>query len=422
MRTSLALLLLLASARADDAAEENRLLRERLAAAEQRIGALEQQRGAQQRAALQGDIETYLETARPETPAPLAGYDNGLFVRDAAGNHLLRLNGQLQMRFAANEQEDSLGDPHVAGFEIPRAKLIATGHVLSPRWQYKLEGNFDLDDGVLTLQDAWVTYYAECGWSVTAGQFKCPVLREEKVDSMYQLAVDRSVVNDALTSGERLQGVAVGYAREAWRAWGAYTDGDGNVNTPVLAGDAEYAFTFRGELLLKGRFDLFEDFTSFRGDAPGILLAINAHFQRGESGQPGPEAEVFLLSFDASFEFGGANAMVEAIYVQLDPGGAGGVREMFGLVAQGGFFVTETVEVFVRYEYADLDPLGFSSNINIGTIGVTRYFDRHRIKLTGDIGYAFDAVPVTTKYSDFREDIPLASGQLVLRIQLQLLF
>ncbi len=432
------LLVLAAAAAAQGTEEENKALRERLAAAEQRIEKLEQESAGKDRAALETAVNEYLASARPEAPdaAPLAGYGPvpyrggcgctphevmGFYLRDASGDFLLRIGGQLQVRYALNEQEDSLGDPSLSGFEIPRAKLVASGNLFGPHWTYKLQGNFDVDGGTFTLEDAWVTYYVS-KWSFTAGQFKCPALREEIVDSAYQLLVERSVVNDALTSGERFQGVAVGYLRETWRLSGSFTDGDGSRNTPVLQGDTDYALTFRGELLLGGTFDLFDDFTSFRGDAPGTLLAINAHFQGAETGTPGQGTDVLLLSFDLSFEFGGANVFFTGIYEQVDQGGTTGTREPWGFVAHGGYFVTERLEVFGRYEYADLDPLVPPDKINIATIGANWYFHRHRVKLTGDFGYAFDAVPVTQKYTDYRRDVPFASGQIVLRIQLQLLF
>ena len=66
--------------------------------------------------------------------------------------------------------------------------------------------------------------------------------------------------------------------------------------------------------------------------------------------------------------------------------------------------------------------IGLAGDISILTVGANRYFRGHRIKLTGDVGYAFDAVPVTTRYSGFREDVPFAEGQVVVRVQLQILF
>ncbi len=430
-------LVLAAAAAAQDDSEENRALRERLAAAEQRIEKLEQDSATKDRAALETAVSDYLATARPESPdaAPLAGYGSvpfrngcgctttdamGFYVRDESGDFLLRLSGLAQIRYVLNDQDDSLGDPTLSGFEIPRAQLVASGNVFGRQWTYKLQGTFDVDGG-FRLDDAWITYYVS-DWSFTAGQFRCPAIREEIVDSGYQLLVERSVVNDALTSGEPFQGVAMAYFRETWRLQGAFTDGDGTANTPVLIGDTDYALTFRGELLLKGTFDLFGDFTSFRGESPGIMLAMSAHTQGGETGTPGQGADVWLLSFDASFEFGGANLFFTGIFEQVDDGGVAGTRTPFGFVAQGGYFVTDRLEIVARYEFADLDPLVPPDKINVATIGANWYFHRHRVKLTGDFGYAFDAVPVTQKYTDYRRDVPFASGQIVLRIQLQLLF
>src|SRR5262245_23685164 len=343
---SLILLVLAAAAAAQDPAQENKELKERLAAAEERIGRLEQESASKDRAALEHAVNEDLATSPPgvATPEALAGYgpvsfrngcgcstteEMGFFLRDASGDFVLRLSGQLQIRYALNAQNDSLGDPSLSGFEIPRAKLVASGNLFGPQWTYKLQGNFDsFDGGSFTLEDAWVTCYVG-DWSFTAGQFKCPALREEIVDSAYQLLVERSVVNDALTSGERLQGVAVGYMQPTWKLSVSFTDGDGATNTPVLAGDSDYAVTLRGELLVRGSFETFQDFTSFRGDPKGILVGLNGHFQGGETGTPGQEMDAILLSLDVSLEFGGSNVFVEAIYEQLDEGGVGGKRNPF---------------------------------------------------------------------------------------------
>ncbi len=402
-------------------------LRARLEAAEEKIRVLEQAKAARPDASsLKEAIEDYLE--RGAAPAAAgderAGYDDGFVLRSADGRFLLRANGHFQVRFVSNHQEETLGDPERHGFENTRTKLLLTGHVWSPAWTYRIETDFDLDGGALTLRDAHLAYDFGNGWGVQVGQCKCPVLREERVDSAFQLAVERSNVNDVLTSGERFGGgVAVWYAARSWRAIGMFSDGDGTPNTPALAFDTEYAFTMRSEWLLRGAWSQFDDFTSFPGHAPALMVGFNAHTQRGESGTAAAEPEVVLFACDVNAEFDGANAFAEFVYVHLDPGGADGARELIGVVVHGGYFVHDAVELFGRYEWATLDdPTSFSDVISIATLGANWYVEGHRIKVTGDAGYAFEPVPAAGRYSGFRADTPFGAGQVVVRVQVQFRF
>lgn len=410
-------------ARAQKAADETEELRSRLEAAEEKIRRLEEQRSSP--VDLRKAVDEYLASPAQLPPdRSAAGYDDGFFVRSGDGRFLLRANAHLQFRFVSNHQEETLGDPERHGFENTRTKLLLTGHAWSERWTYRIETDFDVEGGRLMLRDAHVTHHFDGGWAVQVGQCKCPVLREERVDAGYQLAAERSNVNDVLTSGERFGGgVAVSWTSTALRAIGMFSDGDGTPNTPALAFDSEYAFTFRGEWLAKGQWRQFEDFTSFRGHAPALMVGFNVHTQKGESGTSAPEPRVVLLACDVSLELDGANAFAELVYVNLDTASADGTRHLFGVVVHGGWFVTETVEPFARFEWATLDdPAALADEISVLTVGVNKYIDRHAIKLTLDVQYAFEPVPAAGRYSGLRVDTPFGEGQAAVRVQIQLVF
>lgn len=409
---ALALGILAWAAAADEKDEEIARLKERLARSDER-----------DRAALREQVDAYLSERAETAPSGDAGYDEGFFLRSADRRWTLRINGQIQLRALYDNQEESLDDAHRWGFEIPRAKLVFSGAAGDPRLTWRLQGNFESDGGGFTLEDAYLAWDSGNGWMIVGGQFKCPVLREEKVDSAYQLCVERSNLNDVLTSGERFGGgVAVSYGRENWRVWGAVTDGDGTANTPALLADTEYAVTFRGEVVLQGSFRQFDDFTSFRGDPKGIMLGVGAHTQKGEYGTSSVESEVLLLSADLSLEFGGANLFGEVVYVHVERG-TDPARDILGFVLQGGLFVGSKTEVFARYEFADLDSDEIApSNLSVLTAGLNHYFRGHKAKATFDLGYAFEVVPAVGPYSGLRVDNPLADGQFLIRLQFQALF
>jgi hypothetical protein len=65
-----------------------------------------------------------------------AGWDKGFFLGSADGNWLLRIGGQIQVRYAASFQDDAPdGEDDRYGFEVRRAKLKLKGHVVDPSWQ-----------------------------------------------------------------------------------------------------------------------------------------------------------------------------------------------------------------------------------------------------------------------------------------------
>jgi hypothetical protein len=348
-----------------------------------------------------------------------AGYDNGFVLGSSDGNFSLKLNGQLQTRFIYNYQDNSPVDNDRWGFENTRTKLFFSGNVVNPDWMYYIEADFT-ESGTFTLDDAYITYNYGNGWKAMMGQFKAPILREELVHSRYQLAVERSWLNEYFTGG-RTQGIAVDYRGDQFHFTGSYNDGANTPNTPWSTRDTEFSFTGRAEVLFQGTWDQFNDFTSWQNEETGFLLGGALHYQVQEYGTPAPdELTVLLATIDASVEFGGANLFGAFVYRNLDDD-AMLSSDQFGFLVQGGFFLNEDWELFGRYEFADLDMEGVD-DANLVTIGVNRYWAQHGLKWTTDVGFGIDTVPATSTITGWREDSVDEDGQIVVRTQLQLLF
>ena len=96
----------------------------------------------------------------------------------------------------------------------------------APRTWYEgpLPPDFGRSGGDLELQDAYIGKVLGNGWTVLAGQVKVPMTREFQVDSMHQLAVERSMV-DLEYGARRTQGVALAYGNDQMRLTCAYADG-----------------------------------------------------------------------------------------------------------------------------------------------------------------------------------------------------
>ncbi len=357
-----------------------------------------------------------------------AGYDNGFMIGSSDGAFSLKINGQTQVRYVWNIQDDLAGsDSNQAGFEIARAKLAFSGHVYDSTWKYNIRGGFVNGTGTFTLDNAYIDKDMGDGWTLRLGQFKLPVLREELVESYYQLAVDRSLVNETLNQGYS-QGVALMRTYDCFRWAAAFSDGLRSQNTTFVTDMIEYAFTFRAEAMLSGNWGQFEDFAGWRGGEFGLLLGGAIHYEEGESGTLATETELTLITVDVTAEWDGASLFAALMYQDTDP--SANNENPWGFVVQGGFFLSDDWELFGRFEYGDEDNTAANiDDLTIITVGVNKYFAKHGMKWTTDVGFALD--PVTAFWGaaggpiGWRTDSagpPAQEDQLVLRSQLQMTF
>lgn len=349
-----------------------------------------------------------------------AGYNNGFFLASGDGNFKLKLSGQMQFRYVLNMQDDSSSDSTRSGFENRRTKLTFEGNVFDPSWGYHVTGAFDRDGGAFFLEDAYIKKSMDNGMALTMGQFKLPFLREELVSSKYQLAVDRSIMNEVYNQ-DRSQGVQLSWAGEQFRWAAAFSDGFGASNSSALAYDTEWAFTGRVEFLAAGGWDQFKDFTSWQGEDYGVMIGAAAHYQKEEYGTfMTDELELLTYTVDVSVEFGGANVFAAFVGRSLDDDN-GTDLDQYGVVVQGGVFLTEDFELFGRYEWSDFDIDGVE-DLSVITVGVNKYWNKHGLKWTTDVGFGLDEVAVSAEGVGWRFDPSDEDGQIVIRSQLQLLF
>lgn len=369
----------------------------------------------------------------------IAGWSDHFFLASPDGRFKLQLEGQLQFRYVWNYHDRS--DRYIGGFENTRTKLALRGHVFNRDLTYLVRGRFDRSGGGFGLEDAWVRYLLNNEWSVRAGQFKLPFGREELVSSARQLAVERSLINESLNLG-RSQGVELTYANHTSRLSFAVSDaGQDQVggfaivgttspaNSPALqAGFAEYAVTGRYEHLIAGRWAQFDDFTSPAGEEFGLLVGVGAHLQQDEFGTgfgPVRDEELWLAwTVDASAEWGGASVFASVTHHIIDDPGFGDVN-VYGLVIQGGAYLTPKFEAFARFEYGvfDFAALDFD-DVSLLTLGGNYYFDGHDAKLSADIGFGLSEIASAwdSSIAGWRFDAAGSEPQVVIRTQLQLLF
>ncbi|MEL6329139.1 MAG: hypothetical protein AAFR38_05720 [Planctomycetota bacterium] len=355
-----------------------------------------------------------------------AGFD--IAGKDGA---TLNIGALVQFRYTANfRDEDAAGvgssGDFTHGFEIPRAQLRFSGNVINDRIRYYIEGDFgevNSAENDFQIEDAWIEYdFAGSleGVTVRAGQFKLPLIYEELVHPEYSQTVDRSVANEVF-SQQRSQGIQFAYTSDAWRAMVAVSDGLATGGSGFAGAEADIALTGRFDYKFEGDWDAFNDFSSFQTDEAAYRVGAALHWETwGDTNNAAAgglasaplgtlsgttDGQLIAYTFDAQLEFGGWNFYGAFLgsYVDSDAStaGAAGVGEFndFGVVAQAGYFVTEQVELFARYDgvFVDDERAGFSGagaedNFNFVTFGGTYFFvpESHALKFTTDVVISID--------------------------------
>lgn len=394
---------------------------------------------------------------------PTAGHDGHFFLASPDGNYRLNVGGLLQAGFVYNNHDTddgAGGDEDRWGFEMKRTQLSFWGHVVNPNWMYKIEGEFSRgstsvdpdDDGndsgffldlggagtssesdcSFCLLDAWIAHNCGNGLVVYVGQYKAPFLHEEMVDDQYSLAYDRSAISEAFTSSF-VQGIMVHYRQDVWEIYGSFDDGPRSSNSTALSYDTEFSFHARANWLIAGTWEQQAQHTSPRGQEFGARLGGAIRYMMEEFGTPGPgafgEAELFSWTIDGSVHFGGASLMAAIVGNMVDFEAAGSPDfDPWGIMVQGGFYLTDEWEIFGRFEWADPDIAGVE-DLTLLTFGVNYYFAGQQVKWTADIVIGLEEIdPGWVGTFNAGDLIGLVGdaggndGQIALRTQLQLVF
>jgi len=342
---------------------------------------------------------------------------------------------QVQSRYQYNMRDDASttlalpDDDTTTGFVIRRAKVAISGDV-TENMKGKLQFAFDRRTGQAALEDAVVSWAVNDDLTVRVGQFKPGVLREELVSSKQQLAAERSATNETFNQ-DYTQGVELGFGGDNWRAAVSLNDGFNTDNTAFnSASEADYGVSARAEFLVGGgEFGQFKQFTSFRGSNAGGMLGVAVHHQSMGDTNPSttPSTDMTTVTGDFSWVDDGWNLFVAGIWRSMDTGAA--TIDDSGLVVQGGFFVSDSDELFARYAAvfagSDNGP-GSDQDYSDVTVGWNHYLvpESHAAKFTLAGTYSFDATTTSVvSTSDGHNLLPDSEdGQFGIIAQLQFLF
>ncbi len=389
---------------------------EALQAKVEQIQAAEQARDA---VAPEGDaVEAALADAKARSAQPLlmqfaddpdpftAGHNGKFLLQSPDGRFSLNPNFQLQIRHVANfapEGGDEFEDLDF-GWELRRTKIGFKGNAFSEDLTYDIKFAFDRSGGEAILENGFVDY-APGRFGLRIGQYKDPLFYEESTSSSKQMAADRSMVNESLGGGITgfVQGAGLIFKGEKFTGLLAYIDGTDTANTNFEdAGELRDAVSFRGDFTLAGNDEAFDDFTALGTDETSARFGFGALLDAVELDDDGDDdfAYVILATADFGLETTAGDSLFFAGYFNYADNGDDDFAN-FGAEAQYAKVLDADAgwEIFGRYNFVLLDEeiaLGEGASEDFFhevTVGVNKYWESHKVKMTVDVSYLFNGTP-----------------------------
>lgn len=368
-----------------------------------------------------------------------AGHDGVFFIAGDDGRFRLNVGGLVQFRYAYTHRSGS-GEDDDQGFFFPRVRLWFNGSI-AEGVTFRIRGQFSGTEkvgyaqertvgGQLELDQAWVNLRLNDRWGLRFGQQASEFSRENELAPQDQLGVNASPT-DATYGFGGYEGVRLAYQDDALRVFATYSDGMRNKNTDYTdPRNADFAMTLKAECLLAGAWSRFNDFTSRPGEEFAMMLGAGVHWENGaEIGDPAERTSLLGGIVELSLEgdgwtlFGAGHAFRNTF---LSPDGRG--LYDYGLVVQGGVYLAERIEPFVRFDavFPDSDRVSRNQEFKTLTAGFNYYPfpGSNAAKFSFDIMYMFDdeAGSLVNPSSNAGVLASNSDDQLTIRAQFSLVF
>jgi hypothetical protein len=366
---------------------------------------LTEQRAAQVRGIVQDVLADADTRASLQNTAATSGYDNGFFISSADGNFKLKVTALEQVRFVYNSTYNQAISPENSwGFENRRTQVWFTGNVVDPTWTYALgltvesqtdpyyqtpaPGGFAL--GYAYVRKTWKN--SDSQFYVQGGQFSAPWTLESTLWSAGQTQMGEFSAFEYMFGVGLTTGILAGWQNDFLRVQGSWSNnldpyvstlgagyGTQSWNSPFNTG---VALAARGDIKLAGTWDQFSTESSFRGEEFGAKIGVGFMYQNGRTSNffvtP---ASPLGVTVDGAIDFGGANIIAQFGY--MDDTIANGGNQ-WGFNVQGGFFITDDLELFGSWTYASVDT-GVAPGRTEGSViqfGGNWYFAKNNCKAT----------------------------------------
>ena len=329
-----------------------------------------------------------------------------------------------------NVRNDDFGyvEDFSSNFLIRRSRFKFNGYAFTPKLKYKMEfglTNRDIGGGIDAehnkaprfILDAFIEWNFYKNFTLKAGQSKLPGNRERVISSANMQTVDRSRLNSRYNI-DRDMGVQLKHNFKIGdnfivKEWACFTQGEGrNLTANNIGG---YDYTFRVEMLPFGKFQSKGDYIGGaikREQKPklavGFTYDINdrAPRERGQNGSfiynadgsYGAGKTLNTMFVDLMFKYKGLSIMAEYankstadgevnVYDNVDTSLVVGTYYVgTGISAQAAWMFENNVEVLGRYTMITPE-VGVSNNETEYTLGLSKYFVGHKLKVQTDLSY-----------------------------------
>lgn len=363
----------------------------------------------------------------------LAGYTNGRFILQSDdGKYLMHPWLQLQFRYVANwrdgGKDKGMENDYQGGFEVRRLKFGVDGNLFGDQLNYFTQFAVDRHTGNLQLEMAWIKYqFDHSPFAVRAGQFKAPIDHEQLATSRLFPAIDRTFVDDAFLNGEGfVKGVSLIYDPGTFvRSEVAYTGGLRNYNTnflpyPNAGSPATWGASGRVELKAFGKWKDYEQITAYGISEDSLVFGAGADYTEISG------SGAILQVVDGQWQTRGGLSLYAAYlgrYTANNPAAKGAYTYDPTARFQVAWAIDKHWEPYARYEYVHFDgrefPKGTQTNVEILTVGGNYYVYGQGFKISADVSYLPNGVPVND--DAFGLLVNNGRAEVVGRIQFQLL-
>lgn len=352
---------------------------------------------------------------------PKFSFKDGLGIATPDSNWTLNLRFRMQLRAQMNTVSGDELEPSSFNAMVARTRLMFRGNIISPKFGYYLQLAFSSNDQGFAsnnvssinnnpnvIRDAVFFYRPNKDIEIGFGQTKLPGNRERVVSSGSLQFFDRSIANAAFNI-DRDFGVFLftnhNISKEGIvRFRGAISTGEGR---NIQRTDNGLCYTGRIEYLPFGNFKNNGDY--FEGDIeheqkPKLSIAgtysVNSKSIRtnGQIGNDLFQPRTLYSAFaDAMFKYKGWGIMVEYMSRNTDSSITfNAAKTQRSIVTAGNGWNTQISYCFknnfeIATRYSIVNPQEDMKTIvnqqHQITLGVTKYFNKHKFKVQGAINY-----------------------------------
>jgi phosphate-selective porin OprO and OprP len=356
----------------------------------------------------------------------------------------LTLGGRMQFRYTFTDFGNNSAKTDSSQWDAKRIRLIAQGYAYTKDLTYDLE--FDprayASATYKGLVNAWMNYRLIDEIQIKVGQYKTPFSRQELTSDGALQFVDRSVTVDAFKPtydiGAMLNGKIAGglvdYYAGVFGGAGQTSTRSSNDNLFVARvtvnpfGDMPYSEADLGESakpLLSIGADYFRNTVNKTGTTLDVTVPnyagsggwLGKGFKKAGFASANDKLNVDSYGADLAFKWMGLSVQGEYLLGQAEAQSNGHLLRAQGFYVQSGYMVIpKNLELAIRYSYLDPDRDVANDLISEQIGAISWYFDKHSLKIQGDVGN------VHTQGNQTVGGVTRPTDDMQYRVQAQIIF